>query len=398
MSTRPAEAGDRLTWAMAQMPVLASLRDELGPGRPLGGHRIALCAHLTAETAVQVVTLRALGAEVACCASSPATVDDGVVAELRARQVTVFGRRAMDEAEWRSGTDGALRAWAEGPTLIADEGAELVPALLDDHADLAAATVGATEKTPAGARRARELAEAGRLPFPVLAVDTGFAKHELDNSTGTGQSIVEAIMRVSRRLLAGKTFVVAGYGPVGAGIAQRVRGMGAEVIVTEARPTRALLAVLNGFDVMPMADAAARADFICTVTGVPRVVAGDHLDRLRNDVVLVNGGHHPWEIDLEALDRRVSRRTEVHPGNERLELDDGRAVHLLAGGHTVNLAAGAGNASEVMDGTFATQVLALVHLADPVHALPPGVHPIPERYDDVVAGKLADAMGLSWVT
>jgi adenosylhomocysteinase len=393
---RPIEARDRLAWATAQMPVLASLREELGPGGPLRGQRVALCAHLTAETAVQVLTLRALGADVACCASNPATADDGMVAELRARQVVVFGRRGMDAAEWRSLAGAALRAWPEGPSLVADEGAFLLAALAADHAELAGSTRGATEKTPAGARRARDLAASGRLGFPVLDVDSGFAKHELDNSAGAPESIVESIGRVSGRLIAGKTFVVAGYGPVGAGIAQRARGLGAEVIVTEVRPTRALLAVLNGFDVMPMAVAVSRADFVCTVTGAAGALAAGHLDRVRDGAVLANGGHDPWEIDLDGLNARVARRVEVGPGNERLELNDGRAVHLLAGGETVNLAAGRGNPSEVMDGAFAIQVLGLVHLAGEGSSLPPGVHPVPARYDDLVAGRLAAAMGLSW--
>lgn len=388
--THPLERADAIGFAAQDMPVLAALRHRFAERRPLTGHRLALRAHVTAETAVQALTLQAAGAQVALCASSPDTTDPDVSAALAAAGIPVHGRRGMSEQEERDAVDAVLATWPDGPTLVADEGGELIAAASTAPRQI----VAATEKTPSGGRAVAAAAHDGRLPFPVLLVDECFGKNEVDNAHGTAQSLLETVVALSRKLLAGKTFVVGGYGRVGAGVAHRARGLGATVLVAEVRPTRALVATLDGFEVLPMIDAASRADFILTVTGVPDVVTGRHLDRIRDGAVLANGGHHAWEINAEDLRARTVRSEPVRPGNTRLTLTDGRRLHLLAGGQVVNLAAGSGNAAEVMDVTFGTQVLALVYLAGRAGELPPAVHPVPPACDDEVVEALAAALEL----
>jgi adenosylhomocysteinase len=384
-------AATRLAWAQTQMPVLAALRERCTQS-PLARHRVAICGHVTRESAIQWLTIQALGADVACCPSEPTTTDEGIAAELRARGVTVYGRRGMSPAEARRAIDDTLTHWGDqSATLVLDEGGDLIDALVHDHARRAGSVCGAVEKTPTGKRRLLSLQEEGRLPFPVLEIDDCFGKREVDNPHGTAQSLILTIIACGGLLLAGKTFVVAGYGAVGSGLAQRARGLGAEVIVTEVLPTRALFASLEGFTVLPMEEALVRADVVCTVTGMPNVITGGQFDLLRSGAVLANGGHYPWEINLRDLSERCTSRTTVAPGNELLELRTGQRIHLLGGGHVVNIAAGSGNAAEVMDATFATQVLSLLFVAEQNGNLPNVVQQPPAEADDFVAARLAAA-------
>ncbi|GGM53903.1 adenosylhomocysteinase [Longimycelium tulufanense] len=391
---RTRRAEPRLEVAMAQMPVLGAIREKFAADAPLSGHRLALCGHVTVETAVQVLTLVALGAEVAWCASSASTTDSDVAELIRDRGVGVHGWRGMSEDDLLRGARDVLATWPEGPTLVLDEGAVLITALHQGPED-APRPVLATEKTPDGLAALDRLAARTPLRFPIIKSDESFGKEAVDNPHGTAQSLLETILAVSGRLLAGKVFVIAGYGRVGAGLAERARGLGARVIVTEVRPTRALLAALDGYDVVPMAEAAPLGDFFCTVTGAPRVLRGAHLARMRSGAVLANGGHRPWEIDLDELDALTVRRRPSGPGSEWHVLADGRQLQLIGGGSIANLSAGRGNASEVMDVTFASQVLALQLVLPRVAGLVPGLHPLPPECDDFVAAAFARALGIT---
>jgi adenosylhomocysteinase len=384
----------RLAQATEQMVVLGRIREDYQVARPLAGERLALCGHVTVETAVQVETLIALGAEVAWCASSTSTTDELVAALLRERGIRVLGSRGMSDLDLRNGVEEVLRTWPDGPTLVLDEGAMLIGALHTTMAGLPAPVL-ATEKTPDGLAELERLARRTPIRFPVVKSDESFGKDAVDNPHGTAQSLLETIMAASGRMLAGKVFVVAGYGRVGAGIAAKARGLGARVVVTEVRPTRALIAVLDGFEVMPMAAAARIGDLFCTVTGTAGVLREEHLTLLKSGAVLANGGHLPHEIDLAALDRMAVERTPAaHPGSEVLTLADGRRVYLIGGGNIANLAAGRGNVSEVMDVTFASQVLALCLSVKEAATWPAGLRELPPECDEYVAVALARAMGI----
>lgn len=392
MPNATAEVAVRLEQAEAQMAVLASIRHNFADGSPLGGQRIALCGHVTAETAVQVRTLTALGADVAWCASSTTTTDDGIAGLARASGVAVHGRRGMTDADLRQGAIAALQSWPTGPTLVLDEGAVLIRLLHNELRDLPAPVL-ATEKTPDG------LAVVGSdLRFPVIKSDESLGKEIIDNPHGTAQSLVETIAGVARRLLAGKVFVVAGYGRVGSGVAAKARGLGARVIVTEVDPLRALLATLDGFDVLPMAEAAPLGDLFCTVTGAADVIRAEHLAVMKSGAVLANGGHLPQEIDLPALTAAGRRRDVAPEGMDVYDLSDGRHLYVIGGGHIANLSAGRGNVSEVMDVTFASQVLALLFALPEAERLSPGIHDLPPECDEYVATALAEALGVEPVT
>ncbi|SCF06515.1 adenosylhomocysteinase [Micromonospora haikouensis] len=384
----------RLAQATEQMVVLARIREDYRVAKPLVGERLALCGHVTVETAVQVDTLIALGAEVAWCASSTSTTDEQVAALLRERGIRVVGSRGMSEADLRKGVEEVLLTWQDGPTMVLDEGAMIISALHDTMAGLPAPVL-ATEKTPDGLAELDRLARRTPIRFPVIKSDESFGKDVIDNPHGTAQSLLETIMAASGRMLAGKVFVVAGYGRVGAGVAAKARGLGARVVVTEVRPTRALMAVLDGFEVLPMADAARVGDLFCTVTGTAGVLREEHLSLLKSGAVLANGGHLPYEIDLAALDRMTRHRMPAaHPGSEVLTLADGRRVYLIGGGNIANLAAGRGNVSEVMDVTFASQVLALCLSVKEATSWQAGLRELPPECDEYVAAALARAMGI----
>lgn len=387
-----AAARRRLAWVESQMPILAASRSRTEA--PLAGQRIAARGHITFQSAVQMRVLSALGAELAFCASNAVTADPSVVGLMAAEGIAIVGRDGVKVDAGRTALEELLRFFPDGPTLLLDEGADLITLIHAEHRELADRLLGAVEKTGSGVQRLREMSGQGKLLFPVVLVDLAVLKSEMDNGQATGQSVLEAILHASQILLAGKTFVVAGFGAVGRGIAQRARGMGCRVVVTEARPTVALKALMEGYEVMPMAQAAGVADVLCTATGRAGAITAAHLERLKPGVVLANAGHFNHEIDLAALAQSAVQRDPVRPGNERLILADGRTVFLLGGGEVVNLTVGEGNVSEAMDVVFACQVAALEHLLSRDGPRDPGLHLLPEEVEERIARRKLAALDI----
>lgn len=376
-----------LRFARSQMPVLDGIQSEAARTRPLAGHRISGCVHLTKETGVLVELLVAAGAEVAWTGGDEVSTQDEVAEALRAAGVRVFGRRGMTTAEVEQGIDDVLKAFPAGPTIVLDNGSRMIERVVRDRSAFPE-LVAATEKTTEGSRRVREL----DLDFPVVSVNDIVTKWEVDNTYGTGQSTIDGILRATGALLAGKRFVVAGFGHVGRGVAVRAAGLGARVIVTCRSNETAVRARLAGFEVLSPVKAAAQADFLCTATGYPDVVTGEQLDVLPSGAVLCNTGHSVTEINLADLAERTAEVEQVRPHVARHHLRDGRYVDLLSGGGLVNLAAGEGNPSEVMDVTFANQALATLGLGAEIPA--PGVHEVTAEQDEEVARRKLAAMGI----
>lgn len=372
----------RVSWAERQMPVLAAVRDRFATTQPLDGWRIAACLHVTSETAVLVRTLVAGGAEVHLAASNPLSTQDDVAAALAAdKRVRVHARAGVDHATYYRQIEAVLDAQ---PRMVLDDGCDLVGTL---HARGAPTEiVGGCEDTTTGVVRLRALHQAGGLRFPMVAVNDTPTSRLFDNRHGTGQSTVDALMRATNMLLAGRTVVVAGYGPCGRGVAGRMRGLGAHVLVTEVAPARALEAVLDGYDVVPLAEAAPRADVVVTATGNTGVVRGEHLELLADGTVLANAGHFDVEIDVGWLRAHaVDVHRGVRPQVDAYLLADGRRLLLVADGRIANLGAAEGNPPAVMDVSFATQALVTAWLAETYGSLRPGVLAVPAAIDAEVA-------------
>lgn len=383
---RPTSAQHRLTRAALEMPVLQAIVDRYAIEQPLRCERIALCGHITEATAIQVRTLGKLGAEIAWCASSTATTDDDIGDVMAGEVGTISGKRGMSMQALEHGVTTVLGHFARGPTLILDEGARLLRAL--NFADLALADLNlAAEKTPEGIEIVRGL----ELKIPVLTSDMSIGKRLMDNPHGTGQSLIDTIVSVTRCLLAGKVFLVCGYGRVGAGVARKARGLGARVLVAEVRPTRALVATLDGFEVMPIATALSEAQIVLTVAGHSPVIGAGHFRHLRDGAVLVNGGHLPTEIDTVALKSQAAEESFA-PGLVGYRFSDARRIYLMADGNIANLTVGSGNPNEVMDATFASQVLALIHGRGV--GLGPGLHALPEASEAEVAQLIAKTLNI----
>jgi adenosylhomocysteinase len=380
----------RIEWADAQMPVLRSIRERFASERPLAGVRVAACLHITAETANLVRTLVAGGAEAALTAANPLSTQDDVVAAL-AGDVDVRGRRGEDVDAYVAN----VLALVEGrPLDTLDDGADLLTVIHDRHADRLPAMLGGTEETTTGLLRLRGLEAEGRLGCPVLAVNEARTERLFNDHYGTGQSTLDGILRATNLLMAGKTFVVLGYGWTGKGVALRARGAGAQVIVCEVDPMRALEARMEGFEVMPAVLAAERGDVFVTVTGSRDVLSTPHFERMKDGAVLANAGHFDIEIDLEALRAAADGAPrEVLPMVEQYALGD-RRLNLLASGRVVNLAAGQGHPAAVMDMSFANQALAVEHLGRHPGELPAGVHPVPEAIDREVARLKLESLGV----
>jgi adenosylhomocysteinase len=373
------------------MPVLRSIRERLAGERPLAGLRVGACLHVTAETACLVEALSAGGAEVALCAANPLSTQDDVAAALAADGRVVHGRRGADEDAYAAGVvavvDGA-------PQVTLDDGADLLTVLHAARPELLDALIGGTEETTTGLVRLRALEADGRLACPVIAVNEARTERLFNDHYGTGQSTLDGILRATNLLLAGKTIVVLGYGWTGKGVALRSRGAGAQVIVCEVDPMRALEARMEGFEVMPALVAAERGDVFVTVTGNRDVLSGEHFARMKDGAVLANAGHFDVEIDLPALHAMtVDAPREVLPLVTQFDLGD-RRLNLLASGRVVNLAAGQGHPAAVMDMSFANQVLAVEHLVAHGAALGPGVHPVPEAVDREVARLKLASLGV----
>jgi adenosylhomocysteinase len=382
-----AQAGEaRIEWAEGQMPVLRSIRERFERERPLDGVVVGACLHVTSETANLVRTLAAGGADVALCASNPFATQDDVAAALAASGDEVHAVRGEDADAWASRVAAVV---ARGPRITLDDGADLLTALHLARPDLLDGMLGGTEETTTGLVRLRALEAEGRLACPVIAVNEAVTERVFNDRFGTGQSALDGILRTTNLLLAGRTLVVLGYGWTGKGIALRADGLGAAVVVCEVDPLRALEARMDGFEVLPALEAAARGDVFVTVTGGRDVLRAEHFARMKDGAVLANAGHFDVEIDLVALRSGASETREVRPLVEQFVFGE-RRLNLLAGGRVVNLAAAEGHPAAVMDISFALQALAAEELARRGGELAPGVHPVPEGIDrEVAALKLA---------
>jgi adenosylhomocysteinase len=342
------------------MPALAALRAQAEKDQPLAGQRVAGCLHVTKETAVLIEAIEAAGAEVSWSGCNPLSTQDEVAAWLAAEGYSVYAWYGQNNEEFYQSIDSTLDF---KPTLTLDDGADLIYRVHAEYPELAEGVIGGTEETTTGVHRLRAMGEAGELRYPVIAVNDASTKWDFDNVHGTGQSTLDGIIRATSVLLAGKTFVVAGYGHCGRGLANRARGMGANVVITEVDPLPALKAVMDGFRVMKMDDAAAIGDVFCTATGMKDVLVGRHFDSMKEGAIICNTGHYDCEINIPDLEQRASRVYTIRENNEAFELSGGRTIHLLARGRLVNLAAAEGHPSEVMDMSFANQFLALCRLA-----------------------------------
>ena len=379
----PALAGTgarRIDWADRAMPVLRLLRQRFETEQPLAGLNVSACLHVTAETAALVRVLLAGGARVFLAASNPLSTQDDTAASLACDHgAAVFARAGLDRATYYRNIHRAIDADAAGPDLVLDDGGDLVNTLHTERADLVAPVRGGCESTTTGVIRLRQMAAEGALGFPVVAANDTPAKRLMDNRYGAGQSVLDGILRATNTLLAGRTVVIAGYGYCGTGLAERARGLGAHVIVTEVDPVRALDAVLQGLRVLPMAAAAPLGDVFITATGNRDVITGEHLAAMRDGAILANAGHFNVEIDVAALARRAVQVNQgVRPHTDEYVLADGRRLLLLAEGRLVNLVAAEGHPAAVMDLSFATQALATAWLAREGSGLGPDVHDVPE--------------------
>ena len=388
-----AEAGRaRIEWAQRGMPVLRLISGRFAAARPFTGLTVAACLHVTAETAGLVNALRAGGARVFLAASNPLSTQDDVAAALATSgAATVFARAGVDRLTYDEHIHRVIDA---GPDLVVDDGGDLVNTLHAERPEQLAAVRGGCESTATGVVRLRRMADEGALAFPMVAADATTTRRMFDNTCGTGQSVIDGVLRATNTLLAGRVVVVAGYGASGRGIAEAARGLGAQVIVTEVDPVRALEAVLAGFRVLPMAEAAPEGELFITATGSRDVITGGHLPALRDGAILANAGHFDVEIDVRALAEAAVKVTrDVRPHTDEYLLADGRRLLLLAEGRVVNLVAAEGNPPQVMDVSFAGQALALGWLAAGETGLPPGVHAVPADIDDQIARLTLESAG-----
>ncbi|HEY2704755.1 MAG TPA: adenosylhomocysteinase [Candidatus Dormibacteraeota bacterium] len=389
-----AQEGQRLIdWAAKEMPVLALIRERFAVERPLDGLRIAGCLHITTETANLAITLKAGGAEVRLCASNPLSTQDPVAAALVAmHDIPTFAVKGEDSARYYDHIRAVLEL---EPHLTMDDGADLVSQLHKDREDLLPGVLAGTEETTTGVIRLRAMAKAGALRFPIVAVNEADTKHMFDNRYGTGQSTLDGIIRATNLLLAGKTFVICGYGWCGRGLAMRASGHGAHVIVTEVNPLRALEAVMDGYRVMTLEQAAPTADLIVTVTGDLNVVDRRHLEVMKDGAIIANSGHFNDEINLAALDDMSTAVTHPRPFVAAHRLGDGRVLHVLAEGRLVNLSAAEGHPAAVMDMSFANQALCAEFVARNHASLVPDVYDVPDDIDREIARLKLRSMGVT---
>ena len=390
---RLAEEGvRRIDWAAREMPVIRLIRERFARERPLNGLRVAACLHVTTETANLMIALRDGGADVALCASNPLSTQDDVAAALVAEYgISTFAIKGEDNETYYRHIDAVLD---HRPQVTMDDGADLVARLHKDRTDLLAGVVGGTEETTTGVIRLRALGNEGRLKYPIIAVNEANTKHMFDNRYGTGQSTLDGITRATNILWAGKNVVVAGYGWCGRGLASRARGMGAQVIVTEVDPLPALEAVMDGFRVMPMAEAAKVGDIFVTLTGDINVIDRHHMDAMKDGAIVANSGHFNDEINLKALEDMAEGRRQVRPFVEEFTLGDRRKIFVLGEGRLINLAAAEGHPASVMDMSFANQALSLEHLVNNQQNMPVGVYPVPQEIDAEIARLKLKAMGV----
>jgi adenosylhomocysteinase len=384
---------DRVNWAAQSMPVLQLVQQRFAVERPLAGMRVAACLHVTTETGNLMRVLKAGGAEIALAASNPLSTQDEVAAWLVAdEQIPVFAIRGEDKDTYYRHLQKVLSL---RPHLTMDDGADLVSTLHTAAGGLAADVFGGTEETTTGVIRLRSMADRGVLKYPIIAVNDAKTKHLFDNRYGTGQSTIDGIIRATNRLLAGSTFVVCGYGWCGRGVAMRAHGMGANVIVTEIDPIRALEAVMDGYRVLPMEEAARLGDFFVTLTGNTDVIREDHFRQMKDGAILANSGHFNVELELDALEKISAKKSVVREGIEEYTLPSGTRINVLSEGRLINLAAAEGHPSSVMDMSFANQALAAEYLVKHSSSLAKGVFPVPEAIDRRIAELKLQALGIT---
>lgn len=388
-----AEGGRRrITWAEREMPVLRSIKERFEKERPFVGIRMSACLHVTAETANLMKTLQAGGADVVLVASNPLSTQDDVAASLVVHdEIPVHAIKGEDNVTYYKHIKAAL---AHRPHLTMDDGADLVSTIHQEHRDLLPEIVGGTEETTTGVIRLRAMAADNMLGFPVIAVNDAMTKHFFDNRYGTGQSTIDGIIRATNVLLAGKTFIVAGYGWCGRGLASRARGMGANVIVTEVDPLKALEAVMDGFRVLPMNVAATEGDFFCTLTGDINVIDKHHFELMKDGAIVSNSGHFNVEINIPALDEMSVDKQLVRPFVDQYTLKDGRQIHILGEGRLINLASAEGHPASVMDMSFANQALSAEYMVKNGKSLKKMVYSVPEEIDREIARIKLEAMGI----
>jgi adenosylhomocysteinase len=387
-----AEGKRRIEWADRQMPVLAAIRDRFEDEQPLSGYRISACLHVTTETANLMRTLKAGGADVVLCASNPLSTQDDVAAALvEEYDISCFAIKGEDHDTYYSHIEAAVD---HKPHFTMDDGADVISVLHSARREQLGDVIAGTEETTTGVIRLKALESEGKLGFPIIAVNEAMTKHMFDNRYGTGQSTIDGIIRATNVLLAGKKFVVAGYGWVGRGVASRARGMGAQVIITEVDPLKALEASMDGFEVMSMARAAEEGDIFCTATGDKHVITGEHMSRMSDGAILSNTGHFNVEIDIPALRSLAADTRMAREFVEEFTLADGRRLYLIADGRLVNLSAAEGHPALVMDMSFANQALALEYAVQHAGELEKKVYPVPPAIDHEIARLKLATMGV----
>ena len=384
---------DRIEWAEREMPVLRLIRERFSKERPLEGLRISGCLHVTTETANLALVLRDGGAQVALCASNPLSTQDDVAAALvEVYGIPTFSIRGEDNDTYYKHIRSALE---QGPHITLDDGADLVATIHTERQDLIDNIIGGTEETTTGVIRLHALAGDSKLRYPIIAVNEADTKHFFDNRYGTGQSTLDGITRATNMLWAGRKVVVAGYGWCGRGVASRAKGMGSHVMVTEVDPIRALEAVMDGFQVMPMEEAARVGEVFITVTGGINTIDKAHLEAMRDGAVLANSGHFNVEINIPALEEMSETHRHIRESVEEYALEDGRKLYLLGEGRLINLAAAEGHPSAVMDMSFANQALAVEYLVKRGEPLKPDVYPVPKEIDHQVGRLKLSSLGVA---
>ena len=386
------KGGLRVEWAVKSMPVLKLIQKRFERQKPLRGVRLAACLHVTTETAALMITLKAGGADVGVCASNPLSTQDDVAAFLaKDLKIPVFAIKGEDNQTYYRHIHSILDL---KPTLTMDDGADLVSTLHTDRKELLPGVKGGTEETTTGVIRLRAMAEKGILRYPLIAVNDANTKHFFDNRYGTGQSTMDGIIRATNRLIAGSVFVIGGYGWCSRGVAMRAKGMGANVIITEVDPLKALEAVMDGYRVMPMAEAAPLGDIFCTLTGDIGVIRKEHFLRMKDGAILANSGHFNVEIDLEGLEKISAGKRKIRDFVEEYRLKNRKKVYVLGEGRLINLAAAEGHPSSVMDMSFANQALAAEFLARNRGKLAKKVYGVPAEIDQEIARLKLEAMGI----
>ncbi|WP_457601600.1 adenosylhomocysteinase [Hydrogenivirga sp.] len=383
---------NRIEWAEMDMPVLRSIRERFSREKPLAGVRVSACLHVTTETANLVLTLKEGGAQVYLTASNPLSTQDDVAAALvKHYDIPVFAVRGEDRDTYYSHLKAVIEV---EPHIVIDDGADLISTLHKEYPELSEKVLGGMEETTTGVIRLKAMAKDGVLKFPIIAVNDAYTKHMFDNRYGTGQSTIDGVLRATNRLIAGSYFVVAGYGWCGKGVAQRARGMGATVIVTEVDPIKALEARMDGFLVMPMIEAARLGDFFVTVTGNTSVIRKEHFEVMKDGAIVSNSGHFNVEIDLQALEELSVSKREIRKEVEEFKLPDGRRIYVLAQGRLVNLASAEGHPASVMDMSFANQALSAEYIKRSSSELGKDVYKVPDEIDREVARLKLKAFGI----